>query len=103
MQDYGARFRASGLVRPLAATLDDVTLEQALFRRDLAPRATPRPLPAWALIAQEKKRKGVTLMLRVDRGYVTAAGVPVLPRGGRVAQWPPPNPATTGAAFTDSA
>jgi len=35
-------------------------------------------------------------------GYLKAAGVAVRRRGGRVAQWPPPNPATTGAVSTDS-
>ncbi|MCO4099178.1 MAG: transposase [Gemmatimonas sp.] len=63
VQDYCARFRASGLTWPLAATLDDGALEQALFARDRVPVATSRPLPEWARIAQEKRRKGVTLML----------------------------------------
>ena len=63
VQDYCARFRASGLTWPLAAALEDGALEQALFTRDVARSATSRPLPEWALIAQEKKRKGVTLML----------------------------------------
>lgn len=35
-------------------------------------------------------------------GYLKAAGIAVRRRGGRVAQWPPPNPATTGAVSTDS-
>ena len=60
VQDYCARFRASGLTWPRAGALDDVALEQALFARDPAPLTTSRPLPDWALIAQEKKRKGVT-------------------------------------------
>jgi transposase len=36
-------------------------------------------------------------------GYLAAAGVPVRRRGGRVAIWPPPNPATTAPVSTDSA
>jgi transposase len=63
VQDYVARFRASGLAWPLAATMDDVALERALFACERAPVVTPRPLPDWAQIAQEKKRKGVTLLL----------------------------------------
>lgn len=63
VQDYCARFQASGLTWPLAAGLDDGALEQALFTRALVPPATSRPLPEWAAIAQEKKRKGVTLRL----------------------------------------
>ena len=36
-------------------------------------------------------------------GYLKAAGVAVRRRGGRAAQWPPANPATTGVVSTDSA
>ena len=35
-------------------------------------------------------------------GYLQAAGIPVRRRGGRVGQWPPPNPATTAGGSTDS-
>ena len=63
VQDYVARFRASGLPWPLASTMEDAALEQTLFACDCAPVATGRPLPDWAGIAQEKKRKGVTLLL----------------------------------------
>ncbi len=35
-------------------------------------------------------------------GYLKAAGIAVRRRGGRVAQWPPPNPATTAVVSTDS-
>ena len=34
-------------------------------------------------------------------GYLKAAGIAVRRRGGRPAQWPPPNPATTVAVSTD--
>ena len=34
--------------------------------------------------------------------YLKAAGVAVRGRGGRPAQWPPPNPATTAVVSTDS-
>ncbi len=36
-------------------------------------------------------------------GYLKAAGVAVRARGGRPAQWPPPNPATTRVVSTDPA
>lgn len=36
-------------------------------------------------------------------GYLKAADVAVRRRGGRPAQWPPPNPATTSGVSTDSA
>jgi len=35
-------------------------------------------------------------------GYLKAAGVAVRRRGGRPAEWPPPNPATTGEVSTDA-
>ena len=35
-------------------------------------------------------------------GYLAAAGIPVRRRGGRVADWPPANPATTAPVSTDS-
>ena len=35
-------------------------------------------------------------------GYLTAAGIAVRRRGGRVGDWPPPNPATTPPVSTDS-
>ncbi len=71
VQDYVARFRTSGLSWPLPATVDDVALEQVLFAGERAPVATQRPLPDWAQIAQEKKRKGVTLMLLWQEYRVT--------------------------------
>lgn len=36
-------------------------------------------------------------------GYLKSAGIAVRQRGGRRGQWPPPNPATTGAVSTESA
>jgi len=63
VQDYCARFHASGLTWPLAAAMTDGALEQALFARAITPAPASRPLPDWAHIAQEKKRKGVTLLL----------------------------------------
>jgi hypothetical protein len=35
-------------------------------------------------------------------GYLAADGIPVRRRGGLVADWPPPNPATTAKVSTDS-
>ena len=63
VQDYLARFRVSGLAWPLAPHEDEAVLERALFARDPTPTAARRPLPDWAAIACEKKRKGVTLHL----------------------------------------
>ena len=63
VQDYLARFRVSGLVWPLAANIDEAALEHALFTCDVPRPEARRPLPDWATIAREKKRKGVTLHL----------------------------------------
>jgi transposase len=63
VRDYVLRFRASGLTWPLAAQIGEEALEQALFKRGEFPPVRTRPLPDWALIAKELKRKGVTLQL----------------------------------------
>jgi transposase len=63
VRDYVSRFRATGLVWPLVPELEEAALEHALFAREVAPPAASRPLPDWALIAREKKQKGVTLQL----------------------------------------
>ena len=63
VHEYRRRFAASGLAWPLPADLDEASLEAALFTRvDGAPVAT-RPVPDWATVQQELKRKGVTLQL----------------------------------------
>ncbi len=63
VHDYLVRFRLSGLSWPLPPALDVEALERALFPHDAGPPATLRPLPDWAAVAHEKKRKGVTLQL----------------------------------------
>jgi len=63
VQDYLARFRASGLACPLPPELDAAALERALFAGEVRRPAAERAVPDWATIAQEKKRKGVTLQL----------------------------------------
>ena len=45
VQDYLARFRASGLTWPLAPEVTEAVLESALFARDPAPPVASRPLP----------------------------------------------------------
>ena len=63
VHEYRRRFTASGLPWPLPADVDEASLEAALFTRvDGAPVAT-RPVPDWATVQQELKRKGVTLQL----------------------------------------
>ncbi len=63
VQDYLARFRASGLSWPLPAEVDEAALERALFTCNVRLPTPKRPVPDWAMMAREKKRKGVTLYL----------------------------------------
>jgi transposase len=60
--DYLRRARVAGLTWPLPEGMDDAKLEALLFP---APQAEPaaRPLPNWAEVHRELKRKSVTLAL----------------------------------------
>ena len=59
---YVARARAADLSWPLPDSLDDAMLERLLFPRP-APSGDTRPLPDFAYIHEELRRKGVTKML----------------------------------------
>ena len=59
---YVARARAADLSWPLPESLDDAMLDRLLFPRP-APLGDARPLPDWAHIHKELRRKGVTKML----------------------------------------
>lgn len=63
VHEYVVRFRATGLPWPLPAELDEATLEARLFTRGPTPLPATRPVPDWATVHQELKRKGVTLQL----------------------------------------
>jgi transposase len=56
------RVRAAGLAWPLDAALDDAALEARLYPRE-PPRPDGVPVPDWAYVHRELRRKGVTLML----------------------------------------
>lgn len=60
--EYLRRARLGGLSWPLAEGLDDAQLEAQLFP-PTALSKVPRPLPVWAEVHCELKRKGVTLAL----------------------------------------
>ena len=62
INEYLRRFQASGLVWPLAPDVDEATVAARLFT-DHRPSVGARPLPDWATIHAELKRKGVTLQL----------------------------------------
>jgi len=61
--EYLRRASAGGLSWPLAGELDDAQLEALLFPSLPKEIADKRPLPDWAEVHQELKRKGVTLLL----------------------------------------
>ena len=63
VQDYLGRLRVAQLGWPLPPDLDsDAALERALFR-DTAAAVRTRPLPDWALVCTELRRKHVTKAL----------------------------------------
>ncbi len=57
------RFHESGLSWPLPAELGDADLERRLFPPPVRAPGRNRPVPDWAVVHQELKRKGVTLAL----------------------------------------
>ncbi len=61
--DHLARARAAGLGWPLPDDLDDAALEARLFSSAALPPGPARPLPDWADVHRELRRKGVTLQL----------------------------------------
>jgi transposase len=63
VSEYLDRAERAGLGWPLPAELDDAQLEAKLFTRPAPPRLGERPLPDFAEVHRELKRKGVTLML----------------------------------------
>ena len=57
------RATAAGVTWPLAAELDDATLEARLFTRPAYNATRHRAVPDWAQLHQELKKPGVTLQL----------------------------------------
>lgn len=62
--EYLRRAEDAGLTWPLLEGLDEAMLERPLFAPAAVMPAEPRPVPVWAEIHRELKRKGVTLFLR---------------------------------------
>jgi len=63
VREYLQRARRAGLSWPLPEGLTDAALEAALFPPPVSGTETPRPLPDWTAIHQERQRRGVTLFL----------------------------------------
>lgn len=63
IKHYLQRATDAGLGWPLPSELDDPALEQLLFPSPASAPPRARPLPDFALMHQELRRKGVTLML----------------------------------------
>ncbi len=62
VNDYLRRAASAGLKWPLPGGLDDAGLE-ALLYPPAAPSVVSRPVPDWARVHKELRRKGVTLQL----------------------------------------
>lgn len=60
---YLSRARAAGLSWPLPAGLGDGALERLLFPGQRADAAGSRPVPEWAEVERELRRRGVTRAL----------------------------------------
>ncbi|MDP6951909.1 MAG: IS21 family transposase, partial [Alphaproteobacteria bacterium] len=63
VSDCLGRARAAGIGWPLPEGMSDNALEQALYGCGANPPSGPRPLPDFAAVHRERRRKGVTLML----------------------------------------
>lgn len=63
INDYLRRFAVSGLPWPLPPGFADADIEARLFPAKPALSDALRPIPDWALVNQEMRRKGVTLFL----------------------------------------
>ena len=63
VSEYLQRAAAAGLGWPLPPEWTDAELEARLYPPPVTPAAGARPLPDWAEVARELKRKGVTLRL----------------------------------------
>jgi transposase len=61
--EYLRRAAAAGLTWPLPEGLTDAELERQLFPPPEAISAAERPLPEWAEVHRELRKKGVTLLL----------------------------------------
>lgn len=61
--EYLRRFTAAGLPWPLPPELDAAEMERLLFPPSPVVAVSDRPVPLWAHIHQEQRRKGVTLAL----------------------------------------
>ena len=72
--DYVNRAQEAGFGWPLPEELDDAELEAMLFASAARPPSPLRPLPDWAQVHREIRRKGVTLQL-LNLEYAGKKGV----------------------------
>lgn len=63
VSEYLRRASAAGLTWPLPDDLTDDVLERQLFPPPVTTPSAERPLPDWAVVHRELRRKGVTLLL----------------------------------------
>ena len=67
--DYVRRAAIAGIGWPLPDEIDDTELERRLFPPAIASSATTRTEPDWSHIHAELKRRGVTLVGRVEHRH----------------------------------
>jgi transposase len=63
VNEYLRRAKAANLTWPLPPDLTEEELERRLFPPPVAVPASARPVPDWAVVQKELRRKGVTLLL----------------------------------------
>jgi transposase len=73
VSDYLRRAEEAGLSWPLPDGLDHAALERVLFKQPERP-SRARPLPDWAVVHRELRRKGVTLWLLWEEYCAAHAG-----------------------------
>jgi len=64
VRKYLKRAEKEGLPWPLPKEMDDLTLENLLFKAEYRP--PHMPTPDWKVVYQEMKKKGVPFLLRMD-------------------------------------
>ena len=92
--EYIRRAKTAGLSWPLPERLDERALKGGLFPCGAVSAPVERPIPDWARVHAERRRKGVTLALLWQeykavhpRGFSTASSANATERGADASTW----------------